>query len=75
MRTVDAYDGACCFALTHDKERAFAMLGRAMDHGYYNAEHLKVDSDLTPLHEDPQWQIMMARAVADEASYPRQSPQ
>ena len=55
-----AYNAACCHALLGDADEAFAWLGRSIEGGWRDIEHLKADSDLESLHDDPRWATTLA---------------
>ena len=55
------YNLACSLALTGDPDGAFAALGRAVELGYAQVEHLLTDDDLRALHGDPRWGALLAR--------------
>lgn len=62
------YHLACCYALTGRSDEAFAWLRRAIERGWTNAGHLKVDTDLNSLHDDPRWAetVLACEKAADE---------
>ncbi|RPI17364.1 MAG: hypothetical protein EHM58_09420 [Ignavibacteriae bacterium] len=49
------YNAACSWALAGDKEKAFVYLKNAVDKGWTNIEHVKLDQDLNSLHADKRW--------------------
>ena len=49
----DLYNAGCCLARAGDVDEALAMLERAIEAGYANADNLASDSDLAALREDP----------------------
>ena len=51
----DLYNGACAAALNHDDEKAFEWLDLAIDNGYENIAHIKIDNDLESLHNKKEW--------------------
>jgi len=51
----DLYNGACAAALNHDDEKAFKWLDLAIDNGYENIVHIKIDNDLESLHNKKEW--------------------
>jgi tetratricopeptide (TPR) repeat protein len=51
----DLYNGACAAALNHDDEKAFKWLDLAIDNGYENIAHIKIDNDLESLHNKKEW--------------------
>jgi hypothetical protein len=71
--TTDHYNAACSWALAGDKNKAFVHLGKAIDKGYLNINHLKQDSDLNSLHSDKRWaklvQQLQANVDKAEANY------
>ena len=54
------YDIACCLALKGDIENAFKSLQTAMDLGFRDLAHVRTDSDLASLHDDPRWEVVAA---------------
>lgn len=50
------YNAACSAALNNDNKKAFKWLDLAIDNGYENIAHIKIDSDLKPLHEKKEWE-------------------
>ena len=65
----DYYNGACAYAMAGDKDKAFAWLNKAMQAGWRNSDHLKRDSDLAALREDPRWAKVVAASDAQLAKY------
>ncbi len=63
------YDAACSAALAGDKETAFQLLDKALSAGWRNTEHLKSDSDLKSLHEDPRWAKAVTTSEAQQTKY------
>lgn len=55
------YNAACAWALAGRRDRATAALARAIDAGWHDAEHTKVDTDLASLHGSETWDRLMAR--------------
>lgn len=68
-RADDAYDGACCLALSGNKKGAFALLGTAADLGFHSAETLRGDTDLASLRGDARWAPLEARIASNDASF------
>ena len=58
------YNAACFFALGGKPDEAFAYLEKAVEHDYINVAHLKEDSDLTSLHDDRRWEVIITKAEA-----------
>jgi hypothetical protein len=50
-----SYNAACCHALAGNKGEAFVWLTKAIQASWRDCEHLKNDTDLTPLHSDDRW--------------------
>lgn len=63
------YDAACSTALAGDKETAFQLLDKAIAAGFRNTDHLKRDSDLDSLRNDPRWAKVIAASDAQQAKY------
>jgi hypothetical protein len=55
----DLYNGACTAALSGDKEHAFEFLTLSIEKGWTNISHLQKDTDLTTLHSDKRWNILV----------------
>ncbi|SHL46350.1 DUF6624 domain-containing protein [Flavobacterium saccharophilum] len=51
----DLYNGACAAALNNDDEKAFKWLDLAIDNGYEDIAHIKIDNDLESLHSKKEW--------------------
>lgn len=51
----DLYNGACAAALNNDDEKAFNWLDLAIDNGYEDIAHIKIDNDLESLHNKKEW--------------------
>jgi hypothetical protein len=66
----DSYSAACCYSLAGNRDRAFALLSRAIDEGWRNPAFEK-DTDLVPLHDDPRWPKELAHFQARNAEHAR----
>lgn len=55
------YSAACCWALAGDKDKALKNLSKAIDAGWLDADWIQEDSDLTILHNDEQFEALIAR--------------
>ena len=53
--STDLYNGACAAALNNDDEKAFKWLDLAIDNGYEDIAHIKIDNDLESLHNKKEW--------------------
>jgi serine/threonine protein kinase/WD40 repeat protein/tetratricopeptide (TPR) repeat protein len=67
------YDFACVYSIASAKDadkrqeyadRAIELLRKAIEAGYKNAEHLKTDPDLEPLHDREDFQKLVAELEA-----------
>jgi hypothetical protein len=68
--TPDAlYNGACCLALAGKTDEAFVKLDQVAAAGFRDVEHLRKDTDLGSLHNDPRWSKLVAVVVASVAKY------
>lgn len=55
-----AYDAACCYALTGNRDKAFEFLNKAGELGWFRAGWAKEDTDLESLRTDPRWEPALA---------------
>lgn len=62
------YNAACCYALSGKTDSAMLLLKKAVENGYKNGAHLKVDTDLDALHSMPEWTTLVARIGNIKAS-------
>ncbi|RZK44428.1 MAG: hypothetical protein EOO59_21895, partial [Hymenobacter sp.] len=60
----DCYNAGCSWALAGEATKAFHDLGRAVEAGWDNLAHLQTDEDLTSLHADKRWPLLLRRAQA-----------
>lgn len=56
----DYYNAACCYALTGKADSALILVKQAVNSGYKDFNHLKIDSDFDSLHSLAQWQNFTA---------------
>jgi eukaryotic-like serine/threonine-protein kinase len=56
------YDYACSANQAGRRDEAFDHLRQAIDHGYWDAEQMKIDDDLKPLRGDPRFDALIAEA-------------
>lgn len=63
----DFYNAACSWALAGEATKAFQNLNRAAQAGWDDITHLKTDSDLTALHTDKRWPILLGKLDATVA--------
>lgn len=55
------YNFACSLSLIGKKDEAFEVLEKAIELGYSDFEHLKKDSDLKSLRDDPRFQSLVLK--------------
>jgi tetratricopeptide (TPR) repeat protein len=55
------YNLACSYALTGQTDQSFAALGRAIELGYRDFDHMKKDGDLKSLVGDPRFEELTGR--------------
>jgi tetratricopeptide (TPR) repeat protein len=55
------YNMACAYARLNNKEKAFEMLGKAIDEGFVNRSTFETDTDLAALRSDPRFAQLLAR--------------
>ena len=53
------YNLGCSYALTHDPDKAFEALTRAIDQGYSDYDWMKMDPDLSGLNADPRFESLL----------------
>jgi hypothetical protein len=63
----DFYNAACSWALAGEATKAFQNLNRATQAGWDDITHLKTDSDLTALHTDKRWPMLLGKLDATVA--------
>jgi hypothetical protein len=64
----DYYNAACCYALNGKTDSAMVLLKKAVENGYSDGAHLKIDADLDLLHTSPDWAPLVARIEKIKAS-------
>jgi tetratricopeptide (TPR) repeat protein len=62
------YNAACAYALLGLKEEALSALKRAVENGYWHFVNIARDPDFKNLQEEPEFQLLITRPVADESS-------
>jgi thiol-disulfide isomerase/thioredoxin len=63
------YNLACALALAGRKGQALEALGRAVDKGWEDAEHMLRDGDLLPLREDAAFLDLVGRVRTEAAAF------
>lgn len=66
------YNAACATALAGRADPAIALLQRAVDAGFQDADTFGKDSDLASLHGDSRWPGLLARVQQAQARVQRQ---
>jgi hypothetical protein len=57
----DLYGAACSAALAGNKAEAFKYLDLALENGWLNITHLKIDKDLNGLHNTEKWNAYLEK--------------
>ena len=55
------YNMACAYARLKNFDKAFELLGKAIDEGYVNRQNFETDTDLAALRADARFQALLAR--------------
>ncbi len=55
------YNMACAYARLKNYDKAFELLGKAIDDGYVNRQNFETDTDLAVLRADARFQALLAR--------------
>jgi len=63
-RGVAYYNMACAYARLKNLDKAFEMLGKAVDEGFANRNSLTTDTDLDGLRSDPRFAKLLERVPA-----------
>src|SRR5712671_659744 len=58
---VATYNAACVYALKGDKDKAFELLGKAIERGFAQPGQLDQDSDMDSLRADPRFKDIVAQ--------------
>ncbi|MFP2924404.1 HEAT repeat domain-containing protein [Pyxidicoccus sp. 3LG] len=71
-RAESLYESASCAALAGQPDEALARVKQAVQRGYANANHLRLDPELASLHALPGWPEVLAgvQANLEKAEYP-----
>lgn len=62
VRTDVFYNATCSFALAGFKDSAFYYLGKAVQSGWSNVNHMQKDEDLAILRADSRWKTYVEKA-------------
>ena len=62
------YNLACSYALINDADSALSYLRRAVELGFRDVDHMRRDSDLKNVRQDPRF-----RELLDDTSHPQHS--
>jgi tetratricopeptide (TPR) repeat protein len=68
-RAIHYYNAACSWSLSGNADKAYEMLGVAIDRGYRDTDWLRTDEDLNALHDDPRWDAIVTRCREAEEAY------
>jgi pentatricopeptide repeat protein len=52
---------ACAYVRLKNHDKAFELLGKAIDEGYVNRRSFETDNDLDPLRSDARFQTLLGR--------------
>lgn len=63
------YESACSYSRAGDRDRAFAMLDRAVAMGFRNVDELTANNDLAALHGDARWTPLVSRVTDAQAAF------
>lgn len=61
-----AYNAACCYALSQQKDSAVNLLRQAIRYGYHNRSNLVNDADLVSLHVLNEWKEIVNKVPAEK---------
>jgi eukaryotic-like serine/threonine-protein kinase len=67
------YDYACGANQAGRRDEAFDHLRQAIDHGYWDAEQMRIDDDLKSLRGDPRFEALIAEAQKRAATVAQKS--
>lgn len=67
------YNTACYFALAGDKKLALIYLTKALKDGFSHAKTMQEDSDLTILHGEPEWPLLVKLVQENELKQKREN--
>jgi dienelactone hydrolase len=59
MTAGNYYNQACCLSLLGRKEEAIKAISRAMELGWLDVDHMKVDKDLDPIRDSPEYKALI----------------
>jgi predicted esterase len=60
------YNQACCFSMTDKSTEAIAALKKSIELGYMELDHMKMDNDLDPIRDLPEYKAMIASLSYNE---------
>lgn len=69
-QTLAIYNGACCYALLGEKDKAFEVLDTLVANGYNNPDRLNEDTDFQSIREDARWGGLIAKATENAKKNP-----
>jgi len=71
-RNDDAYSAACSAALAGDRAKAIRYLQIAVKLGFHDPGHIKADTDLESIRNDPAFSSIIETAAANDRTYNQQ---
>jgi predicted esterase len=60
------YNTACCYSMTDKPTEAIAALKKSIELGYMELDHMKMDNDLDPIRELPEYKALIAGLTYNE---------
>jgi eukaryotic-like serine/threonine-protein kinase len=66
------YKFACVAATAHDPDEAIQHLREALNHGYNDIDHIRIDDDLKSLRGNPRFEAFLAEARKRSDAAPKQ---
>lgn len=68
LKPITLYNAACCYSLSKNADRAFAMLDLAIAQGFSKHQWLEQDKELAFVQQDPRWpKVILAAKAAEQA--------
>ncbi|MGY0035830.1 hypothetical protein [Pedobacter sp. NJ-S-72] len=66
------YSGACIYALNNEPDKALSLLLFLSDKQYYsNYDHIQSDPDLSSIHKDSRWALLLEKVKQNYATLPQ----
>lgn len=61
------YNLACSYSLVHDTDKSVKALKKAVELGYFDADHIEEDPDLDGIRHDPRYTDLMSKIKTSRA--------